>query len=134
MPLLPWSSKLEIGVASMDTQHQRWVQLINELHEAVAQRSNSDTVGRCLDGMMAYTQTHFADEETLLQAAGYPDYEAHKKAHEDFLRRLQHHKDRHAQAHSVLNIEVMMLLSGWLTHHIQEVDRQYSLFLKKQAL
>lgn len=132
MALLTWSTSLEIGVPSMDAQHQRWVALINNLHDAVTRREGKDIIGETLDGMLEYGHTHFIDEERLMEAAGFPGYESHKKAHDTFLARLQTLKKQHAEEHTnVLNIELMMMLSMWLTQHIQRVDRQYADFLQK---
>lgn len=37
MSLLAWNENMMIGIESIDNQHQRWIGLINDLHEAMQQ-------------------------------------------------------------------------------------------------
>lgn len=40
-----------------------------------------------LEGLVEYTEVHFAYEERLMQQAGYPEFAAHKAQHDDLSRR-----------------------------------------------
>ncbi|MGI6102630.1 MAG: hypothetical protein ACOYET_09155 [Bacillota bacterium] len=37
MALIQWSDELSVGVRELDAQHQRLIQMINELNEAMLQ-------------------------------------------------------------------------------------------------
>jgi hemerythrin len=62
MPLLTWNDSIAIGLPSMDAQHQRWIELINNLHEAMRQGKDREAVGKTLAEMAGTTPT-----PTLLQ-------------------------------------------------------------------
>ena len=74
--LWQWDESLSVGINVIDAQHKRIVQYINELATA---RDNGDraTIGKVLDGMIDYTVTHFAFEESLMERAGYPILREH---------------------------------------------------------
>lgn len=123
-----------IGLQSMDFQHQHWVRLINQLHEAMLQGKGNQVINQTLNDMLGYTRVHFASEERLMSENGYPTYHQHKKLHDDFIEKIQNLKDRLDQGHMILAMEIMKEMRNWLTQHIQNKDRQYTSFLKQKGV
>lgn len=35
MAYMNWNEKLQLNIPDMDSQHKRWISILNELHEAV---------------------------------------------------------------------------------------------------
>jgi hemerythrin len=134
MPLLTWNENMMLGIQSMDNQHQRWIDLINDLHDAMQQGKGSESVNQTLASMLDYTRVHFANEERLLLKHSYPGYTQHKQLHDGFIKKIKDLQDRLQKGHILLTMEIMKSLRDWLTHHIQSVDRQYAPFLKSKGI
>lgn len=134
MPLLTWNENMMIGIQSIDNQHQRWIDLINDLHETMQRWKGSEAINQTLASMLDYTRVHFSDEEKLLSTHSYPGYVQHKQLHDGFINRIKELQDRLQKGHIILTISVMKSLRDWLKNHIQKVDRQYAPFLKSKGI
>ena len=62
-----WSDEMSVGVATMDSQHQRFFQLINQLYAAMKSGKGSGVLGTILAELAQYTEYHFSAEERLLE-------------------------------------------------------------------
>ncbi|MDA8362838.1 MAG: bacteriohemerythrin [Gammaproteobacteria bacterium] len=122
--LWQWDESLSVGINVIDAQHKRIVQYINELATA---RDNGDraTIGKVLDGMIDYTVTHFAFEESLMERAGYPILREHKMVHDNFTRRILNHKNQF-EAGGDIGRQLFSDLQMWLTNHIKRDDKDYT--------
>ncbi len=122
--LVSWTADLSVGIDSIDDQHRRIVDYINELHEA-SQAGNREIVGRIIDDLMEYTVSHFSFEETMMERAGYRFLAPHKKVHELFTRRVTEFRQRFALREDVAS-EMQETLIKWLMNHIKNEDRNYA--------
>ena len=124
MAYLHWSSDLDTGIESIDKQHQRILDYVNELNSA---NSAGDTAvtNRVLNELVDYTITHFAFEEELQEKAGYPFLKAHKRVHEIFAKRVAEFQKRAAAGENVAP-EVLSMLKIWLVNHIKGDDADYA--------
>jgi hemerythrin-like metal-binding protein len=127
--LITWSDRYSVGIARMDAQHQRMVELINELRAAMLEGDGSLVVGKILDGLMEYTVTHFAAEEALMQEAAYPDYAQHKAEHGRLTEQVKLLKKKAPTANVMLPLELAAFLRRWLIGHIVDMDKKYSAHL-----
>lgn len=126
-------TSLFIGHPAIDSQHARLFDLIEEMRAA---KNNADPLVeyrmscRVLSELLEYTRVHFSEEENLLQKAGYPDYEAHRQAHQNFTQLMQDVEEDMHQGTGVLTLDFFCdLLEKWLKEHILEMDRQYVSYL-----
>ena len=61
MPRIEWSESFSVGVAEIDEQHRRWVELINKLHDAIMDKKVSpEMTDKILSEMIDYSHFHFA--------------------------------------------------------------------------
>lgn len=132
--MIQWNDDLSVKVAEIDRQHQKLIEMINELNEAMSQGKGRTVVGKIVSGLVSYTETHFRTEERYFDAFGYPEAYTHKKEHGAFVARVAEFRDGIAQGKIALSIEVMSFLSDWLRNHISVVDRKYSPFLREKGL
>ena len=124
MAHLDWTSDLETGIQVIDKQHQRIVDYINKLHHA-QQFHSREEVGTVLDELVDYTLSHFAFEESLMEEAGYPFINAHKKVHQLFVRRVADYQQRFKMGEDIAD-ELLNTLRAWLINHIRNDDQDYS--------
>ncbi len=134
MAFMNWDNSLSVSVAEIDRQHQKWIGLINDLHEAMKGGKGGEAVGKIIKELIAYTQFHFGTEEKYFKQFGYPDAEKHIKLHKEFVDKVQGFKNDFEKGKITLTIEVMNFLMQWLKNHIQSVDKQYSAFFNAKGL
>ena len=134
MPLINWTSSIALDIPSMDAQHQRWIGLINDLHEAMRVGQGRAQIGQTLTAMVDYTATHFATEEELMVKHKFPEYAQHKALHDEFTARVKGWQAAQQGAGAALTLEVMSALRDWLINHIQTVDRKYVPLFKSKGV
>lgn len=123
MEIIQWNSKLETGIDVIDQQHKRIVDYINALRIAQV-KGDRGAVAKTIDDVIDYTQSHFGFEEALMEDAGYPLLNAHKRVHELFIRRVAVLHQRFKSGEDIAQ-DLHNVLARWLISHIQTEDRHY---------
>ena len=130
MPLMTWNAKMSVGVFVIDNKHKKLVALINEFYDAIQAGKSHHVLAPVLDGLVAYTMSHFRHEEELFAKATYPASAEHKKEHDELTRQVLEIQVRvRAGIEGTLSQEVMNFLKNWLISHIQCSDRKYVPYL-----
>ena len=125
MALVTWNERYATGVNEIDLQHKRLFGYVNELFDAMRQGNGAEIVGKTLQGLQGYVNTHFRQEEAKMQEAGYPDLAAHQKVHRDLEGQLHQLVDKHRAGTLGTAMETSRFLSDWLQKHILETDMKY---------
>lgn len=135
MAYMEWSDKLSVGVESIDSQHRKLVSMVNELFDAMKSGQGKDKMGKTLDGLIAYTASHFAYEEQLFAKTTYPESAAHKKEHDDLTKKVLAIQEKMKSGVSFsLSMEVMEFLKSWLVNHILVSDKKYGPHLTSKGI
>jgi len=134
MALLTWSDKFSVQVRQFDEEHKQLMNLINQLHDAMKAGQGKQVIGDVLNGLIEYTRKHFAAEDRLMKAQGYPGYENHKKEHNQLTMTVMDFQKGFAEGSAILSQTVMTFLRDWLTNHIQGVDKEYGPFLNGKGI
>lgn len=126
--MIEWTLDLSTGVQLLDEHHQAIFQWLAELDNAAAEERTLFGVF-ALTRLKQYTREHFAAEEALMKAAGYPDLAAHAATHEAFCAKLA---ELHLKSIAEdISEETVAFLRDWLTNHIVKTDMAYVPYLKK---
>ena len=126
MPIIHWTPDFSVGVSSIDTDHKVLISLINQLDDAIRAGEPRETISRVLDALLDYTDYHFAREEAMMRACGYPEIEAHMRTHATLRAQVHDIRDRYRRnPESMHSREVLAFLKNWLTAHIVGRDRLY---------
>lgn len=133
MAIFVWNDLLSVGVPEFDAQHKKLFGMMNALHDAMAKGQGREILKPILDGLVDYTQTHFAAEERRMQQCGYPAYLQHKVQHDALVRKVNDLKKRFEAGQSTLTVEILNFLKDWLVNHIQGTDKKYAPFLSAHA-
>ena len=134
MGLFPWKSKYSVHVAEIDGQHKKLVALVNELFDAMCAGKGREVIGKAVDELTRYTQTHFATEERLMLSTGYPDYRIHKKEHDDFVAHVSQFQAELVAGKIAVTVEVSNYLKDWLINHILNSDMKYSTYFNEKGI
>ncbi|MCW8962845.1 MAG: bacteriohemerythrin, partial [Gammaproteobacteria bacterium] len=83
-----WKDEYSVGIDSIDQQHRKLLNLINQLQTAVNYSTGESFEQEALDELVDYTKTHFSYEEGLLEKYEYPGYEPHKAQHIEMINKV----------------------------------------------
>lgn len=85
MALLEWRDEYKTGMESVDYEHRKLIEAINELHDDTPLHRDKGTVEGVLGDIHAGISAHFALEEKIMRDMAYADYAAHKAEHDHLL-------------------------------------------------
>jgi hemerythrin len=129
MKFFEWSDRFSVGNAEIDGQHQRLVELVNELHDAMRAGKGKTVIASTLDDLLSYTEYHFSAEEDLFDGTGYPRVDLHKQKHAELLQQATELAEKHEKGELMLSIKVLDFLKDWVTVHILQEDMGYRSYI-----
>lgn len=134
MAFFNWEDRFSVGIAEIDMQHRKLVEMLNELYDAMRDGKGNDVVGQILAGMIQYTASHFATEERYMKLHGYPDFAAHKREHDSLTQQVLDLQQQFKSGQAALSMKVGTFLKGWLVNHISGTDMLYSPYLQAKGM
>ncbi|MCC6408567.1 MAG: bacteriohemerythrin [Planctomycetes bacterium] len=130
MALMTWTDKYATGIASIDNQHKKLIEMLNNLQDAMLAGQGNEAIAKILDGLVQYTVTHFAHEEKLFATHGYAEAASHKAEHDKLAKQVLEFQAQIKAGKTKLSAAVMNFLRDWLNNHILGTDKKYAPFLK----
>ncbi len=128
--LMPWGSKLKIGIDEIDGQHKKLVSLINQLHKAMKLKKRRQKSKDILKELTDYTVYHFRFEEELFEKYNYPEKADHTDIHKELVAQVTDFQTQFVDGKAALTIDLMDFLITWLKDHIMQTDKKFVPFLK----
>ncbi len=126
-----WTSKLNLGVAEIDSQHRKLVAYINELYQAMKNHRTKREMASIVRKLRDYTAEHFADEEKIFNASNYPSKKEHKAIHEKFVAKIDEVERQLESGAASVSMDLLTFLKDWLIQHIAGTDTTYVEYVKK---
>ena len=134
MPLINWDVSLSVGVKEIDAQHQKLIELLNELfdvmHSDEAKNKMNEIVGRLND----YVIFHFTNEENYFEKFNYKNKDVHIKQHETYKEKIIEFNKMATENNTMLPYEVLDFLENWILGHISTEDKKYTKCFKENGL
>lgn len=134
MALITWNNNLSVNIKGLDLQHQRLIDTINKLHDAMSKGQSNQSLSGILNDLAGYTKTHFSSEEELFKKYNYPGSTKHKTEHDNFIKKVSEFINGFEAGKIGLSLEVMVFLNKWLTEHIKVSDKAYTSFLNNKGI
>ncbi|HMK45574.1 MAG TPA: bacteriohemerythrin [Methanocella sp.] len=134
MTMLTWSDKYSVNVKEIDGQHMKLIGLLNELHTAMSAGKGKVVVSGVLKNLIEYTAYHFSAEENYMVQLGYPGYSEHRNEHVEFVKKVKEFNQKFEAGESIVTIDMIKFLNGWVSGHIIGIDKQYSQFFNQKGL
>ena len=132
MAYFEWAKDLEIdGGGAIDADHQKLVDLVNELHTATSVGRGQEVVEKIISELIGYTKDHLAREEALLASMQFPDLERHKLGHQKFTDKLEELQKKFQSGSITVASQLSTVLRDWLSLHIRRSDKEIKSFTKK---
>ncbi len=134
MGLIKWEEKYSVGVDSMDNQHKKLVQMINDIFDELRGGGTHESLLKIIEGLVEYTQVHFKAEEAVFEKFGYAETEEHKKEHEKFIAQVADFQKGFEEGKIPMTMDIITFLKDWLFSHILGTDQKYSSFFKDNVI
>lgn len=129
MAFIEWSRSFEIGEESIDRQHKKLMDLINDVHDLVQDTERAQEIMHSLTSMFLYAREHFFDEEALMERHGYPERAAHAAMHQEFVAKTQSMADAFLDD-CCRPEELQAFLLDWFRTHVGEEDAKLGRYLR----
>ncbi|MBF0624337.1 MAG: bacteriohemerythrin [Magnetococcales bacterium] len=132
--LIHLDDTLLLGVAELDRDHQKLVEVTNFLLGALLDpRASPMSRDRALHDLYTFSEHHFRREERLMSAHNYPGTVEHRAVHRQLLTRFRELDQQFADGQTPS--EAMgRFIRNWLVEHIQRNDMNFVGFLRKQGI
>ena len=134
MQPIPWKEQFSVGVKEIDLQHRGLLDIINRVVASSEKKDDWQSTSAIIDSLITYAYNHFATEERLMSAAGYPELSWHTGLHLEFIRKIFSMSQEVQQKGPAIQKEILSFLVNWYTHHVLEVDRKYMASLAAKGI
>jgi hemerythrin len=131
MEFFKWKDQFSVKIPEMDKQHQKFFQLLNQIHLYNEKNERSpDFLDEVFREMYSYILVHFAEEETLLEQTGFDGLAYQKKQHRFFCDQLVQLREQHFNGNATVPQSVLNFMRDWILNHILEEDKKYGVYFK----
>lgn len=104
--------------------------MLASLHEqAELKHVDSQIYRELYRALSDYAQQHFADEESLLREAGYPELNSQISQHQFFKDELRRVRDKFCAGDMPTTKKTLSFLRDWFLNHILHHDKLYAAHL-----
>ena len=124
MPYFSLDDGLKVWNSFIDSDHQRFADLLNEFHHAMTRGDGMEILGKVLKELILYTREHFKREEDYMRSIQYAGFDRHKEEHEKLIKDLLILQARFLTGDGVVAVQVSSFLRNWLVNHIMETDKK----------
>ena len=135
MPPIAWQEEYALGIAEIDNQHRKIIEMINRLFKMASELTDDKILKDILMELSDYATYHFETEENYFKKFDYPGAAEHIAVHDQFRERIAELKkilDK-GETEKVL-FSLSTFLQNWWIWHINHVDRAYVPLFKKKGL
>jgi two-component system, NtrC family, sensor kinase len=124
METFEWSALFETGLPEVDAQHQRLVELVNQLGQD-ADSASPEHIDAALQVLADYTVYHFQCEEAIMDAGhvatAHSDH--HRDTHRRFVKQVVEWLERRKSGEPISLRQLLDFLANWLIFHILGDDQ-----------
>lgn len=134
MKLYEWKEIYNIGIDSIDADHQIMLNLINKLFDAMSHGKAREILAEIFSELIKYIKLHFQREETFFEDTNFPEHLEHKLQHDYFIEKINDFKAQFDEGNQNITVELITFLTEWLINHIFILDRKYLNHFKKHGV
>lgn len=118
------------GNKNIDSQHEVWVKLMEELIHANSEQKHNVTRS-VLIKLKNYTIFHFAYEESLMKKYSIDHFSRHKHLHSEFVKKLESLVAQLDSEEILSKTTLLLEMRDWLINHIGIADQILTLEIEK---
>lgn len=130
-----WDDSLNTGHKLVDDEHKAIVVLLNDLVAICNDNKPKAEILDSLNLIAKHTVEHFNDEEDIQKQINYPQYNFHKKQHDDFVAEVVEIIEEFKSNNDIpwLLTKVDEVIVAWLIRHMKGSDKHFVNYVLKQA-
>ncbi len=129
-----WKPEYSVGVKEMDSHHQTFFSILNELFVGIYAEKEREWVRNIFEQLNSYARYHFAAEERYFREFKYEETEKHLEMHEYFRNKLSELERENEKPGSDITSDMVKFLEEWFVNHINRADKMYSECFNKNGL
>ncbi|HKK58147.1 MAG TPA: bacteriohemerythrin [Salinivirga sp.] len=133
-PLINKNKSLRTGIEELDEQHDRIIDMVNDIFEAFRSKTNRSQIKESLKTLIDYSSWHFSNEERYFEQFGFEEADAHKKSHNGFTSELQKFSKTYDKGRIEKYEEFMLYVKHWIESHFANDDQKYVDLFKSKGL
>jgi hemerythrin len=118
-----WKSSFEIGIEKVDSEHKHLLKLLNDLN------SDLTSTEGISDELKEYAESHFSDEEDLMQWSLYPGLQAHQEWHRFFENQVLQLEKAISKGGEKSISSLISFLRDWILSHILLEDKNFANYI-----
>ena len=126
-----WNKEYSSGNEEIDGQHMELVAIVNSLLEHVISEETAPEMNSRFKDVYHIVEKHFADEEAILLASGYPEAEAHVARHNDLLQKCAGLLRQDAESPVCAVQMLQCIIHDLVLNHMVKEDGRYFAYLKR---
>jgi hemerythrin-like metal-binding protein len=132
---LEWNEGLSMHIPEIDAEHRRFIDLVNDLNEAIIGRMDREVLKRCMQAILDDAAAHFAHEQALFKEWRYPEAGEHAVKHAQIMRALNDLMARFERGGTEYDwIDAGLQIKKVLIEHLLTEDMKYrDFFLASRA-
>jgi hemerythrin len=128
MPVMEWNETLMLDQGVMDETHREFVELLNRLADAPA-----DRLLAVLDEFIAHTEAHFAQEARWMEHMAFPPLQCHVEEHESVMQVAREVRVRTQAGETRFGPVLAQAVAEWFAKHAASMDAVLSLYMKEKG-
>jgi hemerythrin-like metal-binding protein len=121
-------------VAEIDEQHQKILELVNDLHSAVESCIDKEALRIKLIALVEFTDLHFSTEDQLMEKYNYPGIAPHQREHRSLIGHLKELVKAVSNGKSPVFYSDYDVSTDWALTHIRDCDRNLGIFLNSKGV
>jgi len=113
----------------LEKEHQQLIDLLEALDKCVSEGLSANQVYKHLDDFVTLAETHFHNEEEVMETYKYTETISHTDEHNRLLEQLYSLRNKLHNGHTPFGNDYMKLLRNWLEAHLLDTDNKLDKFL-----
>jgi hemerythrin len=131
--LVTWRPRYATNINIIDEQHYELFNITNKLFETCLKGHEfaREQFAITASSLVKYIKVHFKTEETIMKNVKYPEFKAHKKAHDSFTKKLLEEVKNFETGKQFVPNTFVFYLRDWIASHIAMADKKISDYIFK---
>lgn len=130
MQTIEWTRDMSVGSDVLDGHHKMIVDCLNRLGPLIGESGHDEEIQAVVTTLEEFVLIHFSEEEQQIRAAGFPEWEQHKRQHDEMFQVVHNLKADIEHGRVVDAKRLHALIFNWLVTHILGEDRKYVPYLR----
>ena len=127
LPRLNWNPTYSVGLESLDAQHRKLFNLVNQLSSTT--ESGSGHYLPVIRGLVDYLYFEFHQEHMAMMMSNYPGCSRQIREHQIFTGKVESFLNDFVNNAPGLGESMLLFLKSWVSDHTVKLDVQFGQYL-----